>query len=61
MECSSKENIGVEDIFDTAITMAVGDEEDRELGGAGGGRGSGLSKGSSGERRRKKKGGCKFL
>lgn len=26
MECSSKEMNGVEDIFDKAITMAVGDE-----------------------------------
>jgi Ras family protein A len=26
MECSSKEQDGVEDIFDTAVTMAVGDE-----------------------------------
>jgi Ras family protein A len=55
MECSSKENIGVEEIFDAAITMAVGNGEDRELEGSG--RGSGLSS----ERRKKKKGGCKFL
>lgn len=26
MECSSKEQDGVEDIFDMAVTMAVGDE-----------------------------------
>ena len=26
MECSSKEQDGVEDIFDTAVTIAVGDE-----------------------------------
>lgn len=26
MECSSKEQDGVEEIFDTAVTMAVGDE-----------------------------------
>jgi Ras family protein A len=26
MECSSKEQDGVEDIFDLAVTMAVGDE-----------------------------------
>jgi Ras family protein A len=27
MECSSKEQDGVEDIFDMAVTMAVGDDE----------------------------------
>jgi len=26
MECSSKEMIGVEEIFDKAVTLAVGDE-----------------------------------
>jgi len=28
MECSSKEQDGVEDIFDMAVTMAVGDEDE---------------------------------
>jgi Ras homolog gene family, member A len=67
MECSSKENIGVEEIFDTAITTAVkaGEEaasdnrlnarDDSSRGG------SGLSGNSSEKRRRKKNKGCKFL
>ncbi|KAF2396603.1 ras-domain-containing protein [Trichodelitschia bisporula] len=66
MECSSKERIGIEEIFDTAITMAVGDEgQEREVpstsgsGSAGaGGRSSGL--GVSGKRK-KKRGGCRIL
>lgn len=67
MECSSKENIGVEEIFDTAITMAVkaGEEaaydnrlgaSDKESRG-----GSGLSGNSSEKRKKKKSKGCKFL
>jgi hypothetical protein len=62
MECSSKENIGVEEIFDEAITMAIaaGEEEDEApLKGETRG-GSGLS-GRSSEKRRRKNKGCKFL
>lgn len=69
MECSSKENIGVEEIFDTAILTAVkaGDEAafDNRLGAHAGekeGRGgSGLSGNSSEKRKKKKSKGCKFL
>jgi Ras family protein A len=66
MECSSKENIGVEEIFDTAITMAVkaGEEAefDNRLNASDSSRGgSGLSGKSSEKRRRKKNKGCKFL
>jgi Ras family protein A len=67
MECSSKENIGVEEIFDTAITMAIkageeaafdnrlGAKDDSSRGG------SGLSGNSSEKRRKKRSKGCKFL
>ncbi|KAE9981377.1 hypothetical protein EG328_011727 [Venturia inaequalis] len=68
MECSSKENIGVEEIFDTAITMAVKAGEEaafdnrlgvsREKESRGG---SGLSGNSSEKRKKKKNKGCKFL
>jgi Ras family protein A len=66
MECSSKENIGVEEIFDTAITMAVkaGEEaeSDSRLNASDSSRGgSGLSGNSSEKRRRRKNKGCKFL
>lgn len=70
MECSSKENIGVEEIFDTAITMAVkaGEEAafDNRLGASekesrGGSGLSGLSGNSSEKRKKKKSKGCKFL
>jgi Ras family protein A len=59
MECSSKENIGVEEIFDQAVIVCCEQDEAEKETGAGGanGRGSGLSS----ERRRKRKGGCKFL
>ena len=57
MECSAKERIGIEEIFDQAIIMAVG-EETKEEEATVTGRGTGLSGGSS--RRRKAKG-CKFL
>jgi len=67
MECSSKENIGVEEIFDTAITMAIkaGEEAafDNRLGAKGDSSrgGSGLSGNSSEKRRKKRSKGCKFL
>ncbi|KAF2423640.1 ras-domain-containing protein [Tothia fuscella] len=50
MECSSKENIGVEEIFDEAVCMIVREEEeekDRFSGGTGSGSGSGSSGGGS--------------
>ena len=55
MECSAKERIGIEEIFDQAIVMAVGEEQNTEHQS---GRGSGLSAGSS---KRKKSKPCKFL
>lgn len=55
MECSAKERIGIEEIFDQAINMAVGEEQKTENPS---GRGSALSAGSS---KRKKSKGCKFL
>ncbi|MBE7180114.1 MAG: GTP-binding protein [Terriglobus roseus] len=71
MECSSKEMDGVEDIFDTAVSMAVAAEEEaREVfdkerpasSRAGNGRKSGLS-GSSGAKSRRSavKKSCKIL
>ena len=56
MECSAKERIGIEEIFDQAIIMAVGEEKKEEV--VISGHGNGLSVGNS--RRRKAKG-CKFL
>jgi GTPase SAR1 family protein len=56
MECSAKERIGIEEIFDQAIVMAVGEEQKEEV--VVSSHGNGLSGGSS--RRRKAKG-CKFL
>jgi Ras family protein A len=56
MECSSKENIGVEEIFDQAVIMCCEQDEAEKEAGA-----TGRSSGLSSERRRKKKGGCKFL
>ena len=58
MECSAKERIGIEEIFDQAIVMAVG-EEQKEEEAVVSGHGSGLSGGSS--RKKKKAKGCKFL
>jgi Ras homolog gene family, member A len=57
MECSAKERIGIEEIFDQAIIMAVGEEQKEEV--VVSGRGSGLTAGGSS--RRKKAKGCKFL
>jgi Ras homolog gene family, member A len=57
MECSAKERIGIEEIFDQAIIMAVGEEQKEEIVVASG-RTTGLSGGNS---RRKKAKGCKFL
>ena len=50
MECSSKEMTGVEEVFELAVTMAVGDES----------KGSSSSGRSSGMKKRKKNG-CKIL
>jgi hypothetical protein len=66
MECSSKEWIGVEEIFDQAITDAVaaGEEIEARMKGVSTGEGktSGLSKGSGGKSgRRRKARGCKIL
>ena len=36
MECSSKEMTGIEEVFDLAVTMAVGDDRKSGPGGAGG-------------------------
>ena len=67
-ECSSKEWVGVEEIFDMAIVDAVrsGEEiEERMRGGTGGGeegRESGMSKGSKGSSKRRRGGkACRIL
>src|SRR5215472_551036 len=52
MECSAKERIGIEEIFDQAIIMAVGEEQKEKV--VISGHGNGLSVGNS--RRRKAKG-----
>ncbi|KAF2838846.1 ras-domain-containing protein [Patellaria atrata CBS 101060] len=54
MECSSKEMIGVDEIFDTAVTMAVGEEQREETG-----RVSGM--GSNRSRKSKRSRTCKVL
>ncbi|KAF1945243.1 GTP-binding protein-like protein rho4 [Clathrospora elynae] len=64
MECSSKEQDGVEDIFDMAVTMAVGDEHKTPTE-----RGGGMSSSSRGTTaqfpqggsKKKKRSGCKVL
>ena len=69
MECSSKEWIGVEDIFDQAIVDAVrvGEEVEARMKGLetieenGTGRSSGQSKGSKGSKRRRGGKGCRIL
>ncbi len=67
MECSSKEWIGVEEIFDAAImdAVAAGEEIEARMKGTpvDDGRESGLSKGSSGKssRRRRAGKGCRIL
>lgn len=69
MECSSKEWIGVEDIFDQAIVDAVAAGEELEARMKGtpvaeeGRGGNGMSKGSTGKsgKRRKAGKGCKIL
>jgi GTPase SAR1 family protein len=58
MECSAKERIGIEEIFDKAIIMAVGEEQKEEGEVVVSGRRSGYNGGNS---RRKKSKGCKFL
>ena len=55
MECSSKEMTGVEDIFDKAITIAVGDEY------KGPGSRDGSTTGGAGGARKKKSRSCKIL
>src|SRR6266480_2654710 len=61
MECSAKERIGIEEIFDRAIIMAVGEEQkEEEEEAVVSGHGSGLSGGSSRKKKKKTKG-CKFL
>jgi hypothetical protein len=50
MECSSKEMIGVEEVFERAVTMAVGDES----------KGTSSSSCNGGMKRRKRNG-CKIL
>jgi hypothetical protein len=68
MECSSKEWIGVEEIFDSAIVDAVaaGEELEARMKGVSTpeeGRGSGASKGSSGKSSKRRRGGkgCRIL
>ncbi|KAI9836751.1 MAG: Rho GTPase [Sclerophora amabilis] len=54
MECSSKEMNGVEDVFERAVTMAVGDEKKSVQGSMGS-----SSSGSSGGKKKKRN--CKIL
>jgi GTPase SAR1 family protein len=66
MECSSKEQDGVEDIFDMAVTMAVGEEhkeqEERRVGTATStSRGNTSSPFPAGVGKKKKRSGCKVL
>jgi Ras family protein A len=66
MECSSKEQDGVEEIFDMAVTMAVGDEhkeqQDRRLGTANStSRGNTSSPFPAGGGKKKKRSGCLVL
>ena len=60
MECSSKEQDGVEEIFDMAVTMAVGDEADPApvptIGGS-----HGPSRPAFGGGKKQKKKSCKIL
>ena len=62
MECSSKEQDGVEEIFDTAVTMAVGDEYKTpdETTAAASSRASGPAF-PLGGKKKKKRSGCKVL
>ncbi|KAF1990845.1 small ras-like GTPase, rho family [Aulographum hederae CBS 113979] len=63
MECSSKEMMGVDEIFDVAVTTAVGEEnEDKPqiVGSEEKGRMTGMS-GISSKKSKKRKGQCKFL
>lgn len=57
MECSSKEQDGVEDIFDMAVTMAVGDEHKEPVET---GAGPGASRPFAGGKKKSKKS-CKIL
>jgi len=65
MECSSKEMTGVEDIFDTAVTTAVGVEVERAAAFRGeevqeeSGRGSGMSSGKRSKKSKSRK--CNIL
>ena len=61
MECSSKEQDGVEDIFDMAVTMAVGDEykTPQEANVPSSSRGAGPVFPTAGKK--KKRSGCKVL
>ncbi|EUC34648.1 hypothetical protein COCVIDRAFT_15838 [Bipolaris victoriae FI3] len=66
MECSSKEQDGVEEIFDMAVTMAVGDEhkeqQDRRLGTANStSRGNTTTPIPAGGGKKKKRSGCTVL
>lgn len=63
MECSSKEQDGVEEIFDLAVTMAVGDEyktpEQRSIQPTQREKDEALA--LAGGKKKKKRGGCKVL
>lgn len=63
MECSSKEQDGVEEIFDLAVTMAVGDEyktpEQRHTAASSSQRGGQETVAMAGKK--KKRSGCKVL
>lgn len=64
MECSSKEQDGVEEIFDLAVTMAVGDEyktPEQRYSAAAQHRGKDEALAMVGEKKKKKRSGCKVL
>ena len=63
MECSAKERVGIEEIFDKAICMTVDAEEEQKDMLAGRGRGASANGRSSGlsSSKRKKRAQCKFL
>jgi Ras family protein A len=64
MECSSKEQDGVEEIFDLAVTMAVGDEyktPEQRFSQPSQQRGKDEALAMAGEKKKKKRGGCRVL
>jgi Ras homolog gene family, member A len=61
MECSSKEQDGVEEIFDMAVTMAVGDEHKAHNGSSQPSSGNGTTHSFPVNGKKKKRSGCRVL